>query len=200
MALPSIVLPVYKGYTRFAIWPVPHLVSKFCVSLNFFNMCWYIDQQLLWIDVKKWDQGSSTHYRDSVASLLWRAPVCCISGRGQSSGKFCMLSLIYVIKILYQKTIVSEYQYQPDFLDSFIHTYDVPQQKVKKSSWKFGDIFLFQSCPCKDIQFGCVQQVFDTKTLHPCATGICQVLSDVHSMDMFKVIITYIYHFFLWNW
>ena len=133
MALPSIVLPVYKGYTRFAIWPVPHLVSKFCVSLNFINMCWYIDQQLLWIDVKKWDQGSSTHYRDSVASLLCRAPVCCISGRGQSRGNYCLIISIEVIKTLYQGTIVSEYNSQPGFLEYFIHTYDVPQQKVNKS-------------------------------------------------------------------
>ena len=28
MALPSVLLPVYKGYTRFAIWPAPNLVSQ----------------------------------------------------------------------------------------------------------------------------------------------------------------------------
>ena len=28
MALPSVLLPVYRGYTRFAIWPGPNLVSK----------------------------------------------------------------------------------------------------------------------------------------------------------------------------
>ena len=29
MAPPSIVLPVYKGYTRFAIWPVPNLINSY---------------------------------------------------------------------------------------------------------------------------------------------------------------------------
>ena len=64
-------------------------------------------------------------------------------------------------------------------------------KRLKNLIENLGNYFLFQSCPCKDIQFGCVQQVFDTKTLHPCATGTCQVLSDVHGMDMFKVYIFY---------
>ena len=88
-----------------------------------------------------------------------------------------------------QGTIVSEYPSTPEFLAHHIHTYVVSLRKVLYQINETIVDILFQVCPCKDIQFGSVQQVFDTESFHPCTTGTCQAMSAVGDMDMFNVII-----------
>ena len=52
MASPTVILPVYKGFNRIAIWPGPNLVRINQGSYKFCK-CLHLDQQPLWFGIKK---------------------------------------------------------------------------------------------------------------------------------------------------
>ena len=75
-------LPIYEGYTRFAIRPGQNTVSATKLLDYNLRIIFASDELPLWVDVHKANKRSCFNRRkDQLAILPWM-PLCCIPSRG----------------------------------------------------------------------------------------------------------------------